>query len=168
MLPDGKFLGINILEIVFIIYPYLKQVYYDLICWQQALDADLRSSLTIETDVADENFSYSSSLVYNDTKWKWVLCSIKCLFIRWDRVLSLARAIKALLQSLSLSSVSDKIKEVTSVNSASQVLQPFTKTLFKLCWVFSHCLSVVQSVYVRIHYSCHINDLFTVRMYCLP
>lgn len=70
--------------------------------------------------------------------------------------------------SISLSSVSDKIKEVTSVNSASQVLQPFTKTLFKLCWVFSHCLSVVQSVYVRIHYSCHINDLFTVRMYCLP
>lgn len=35
--------------------------------------------------------------------------------------------------SISLSPVSDKIKEVISVNSESVVLQPFTKTLLKLC-----------------------------------
>lgn len=75
--------------------------------------------------------------------------------------------IKALTQSLYFPSLPDKIKEVTSANSASVVLQPFTKTLLALCWVFSHCLAVVQSRDVRKHYSCHINDLFTVGMYRL-
>lgn len=75
--------------------------------------------------------------------------------------------IKALPQSLYFPSLPDKIKEVTSANSASVVLQPFTKTLLTLCWVFSRCLAVVQSGDVRILYSCHINDLFTVGMDCL-
>lgn len=140
-----------------------------LICWHRALDADLRSSLTVETDVADGNFFIL--VVYfimtPNRQWKWVLCSMKCLFIRWDCALSWAGVIKALPQSLYFPSLPDKIKEVTSVNSASVVLQSFTKTLLTLCWVFSRCLAVVRSGDVRIHYSCQINDLFTVGMYCL-